>query len=700
MGASERVLVDVLIQTFNEEENLPHTLASLKGWVNKVFVVDSGSTDRTKSIAREYGAEVVHHDWEGYAAQKNWALDNLPWEAQWILILDADEAVSPELRDEITELVSRDPNSVQEAGFYINRVFIFMGREIRHCGYFPSWNLRLFKKGKARYESRMVHEHMIVDGPTAYLDHLLLHEDRRGLEHFFAKHNRYSTLEAREIFESPEPWPGVVRFMTDRVTRRRVVKSRVLPYLPLPWTWRLIYMYVLRLGFLDGKAGWVLSNFISTYEFFIQTKYQELRRLRGRQLSVAGLSKPEGHLTFSEQTGVRAEAQRLLRQKQLEAAEIAEASAPIGFQIPSPATPTAIAPRLAAETESDGEVVSPPPIFAAAPVAPRAGKVPVSVMIPTLNEESNLRRCLDHLQWADEVVIVDSGSTDDTVKIAEAYGAKVVQFRWNGLWPKKKNWALRHAPFKYPWVLIVDADEWITPELSREINRAVISETENVGYYINRKFIFMGRWIKHCGYYPSWNLRLIRRGYGEYEQLTGIGNTGSGDNEVHEHVIPKGPVGYLDDDMLHFAFPNIHTFMEKHNRYSNWEAAVQFKKADTTSAAIGEKLSKRRRLKNVSRYLPFRPTLRFLYAYLLKGGILDGQPGYIFCRLLAIYEYLSVAKYTELRRAEVDQRMARQLSAVPEVNFNLGQNNASAGAADGDGEASDPAPALEEAAAK
>src|SRR4051812_18122914 len=99
---SERVLVDVLIQTFNEEANLPHTLASLKGWVNKVFVVDSGSTDRTADIAREYGAEFLHHDWEGYAAQKNWALDNLPFESPWILILDADEGVSPELRNEIT----------------------------------------------------------------------------------------------------------------------------------------------------------------------------------------------------------------------------------------------------------------------------------------------------------------------------------------------------------------------------------------------------------------------------------------------------------------------------------------------------------------------------------------------------------------------------------------------------------------------
>jgi hypothetical protein len=187
---------------------------------------------------------------------------------------------------------------------------------------------------------------------------------------------------------------------------------------------------------------------------------------------------------------------------------------------------------------------------------------------------------------------------------------------------------------------------------------------------VNRKFIFMGRWIKHCGYYPSWNGRLVKRGHGEYEQLTGIGNTGSGDNEVHEHLIFKGPSNYLNCDMLHFAFPNIHTFMEKHNRYSNWEAAVQFKKADTSSAVVGnEQLSKRRKLKNVSRHLPFRPMLRFLYSYVWKGGFLDGQAGYVFCRLLGIYEYLSVAKYHELKRAEEDQRNARSMSAVPAVQI-------------------------------
>jgi putative colanic acid biosynthesis acetyltransferase WcaF len=286
---------DVLIQTYNEELNLPTTLKSLKGLANRVFVVDSGSTDATTRLAEQYGATVVFHRWEGYARQKNWALDNLPIESPWVLILDADEAVSPELAEELRELTSRDPDTVEEAGFHVNRVFIFFGREIRHCGYFPSWNLRLFKTGRARYEDRSVHEHMIVDGTSGYLRHLLLHEDRRGLEHFFAKHNRYSTLEAQEIFDKPEPWPGVGRFLTDRVTRRRFGKSRILPYLPMPWIWRLIYMYFIRLGFMDGRAGWLLCNFISSYEFFVQLKFRELVRMNGRQpVVVRGLAQAEG----------------------------------------------------------------------------------------------------------------------------------------------------------------------------------------------------------------------------------------------------------------------------------------------------------------------------------------------------------------------------------------------------------------------
>lgn len=300
---------------------------------------------------------------------------------------------------------------------------------------------------------------------------------------------------------------------------------------------------------------------------------------------------------------------------------------------------------------------------------PVGDRVPVSVMVPTLNEAANLPRCLDHLLWADEIVVVDSGSRDQTCEIARAYGARVIDFRWDRKWPKKRGWALKEAPFKHPWVLMVDADEWIVPELANEISQ-VIKSDKHVGYFINRRFIFMGRWIKHCGYYPSWNMRLLRRGHGHFERLSEVDDTGSGDNEVHEHVIVDGPTAYLKCDMLHLAYPTVNSYIEKHNRYSNWEALVQFKgvQADPTKIAHAS-LTSRRWLKHFSRRLPFRPLLRFIYSYIWKLGFLDGMAGYTFCRLMSIYEYLSVAKYKELKRQEADERAARLLSSVPEYDW-------------------------------
>jgi hypothetical protein len=162
--------------------------------------------------------------------------------------------------------------------------------------------------------------------------------------------------------------------------------------------------------------------------------------------------------------------------------------------------------------------------------------------------------------------------------------------------------------------------------------------------------MFMGKWLRHS-YYPNWNLRLFRHSLGRYEKLTGA-NTHSGDNEVHEHVIVQGPTGRLRVEMDHYAFPSVEVFVEKHNRYSNWEARVSADRQLSGSAAqiSSGPVGRRRKLKQLSQRLPFRPLLRFLYIYLWQKGFLDGREGYYFARLHAVYEFLSVAKTYELTR--------------------------------------------------
>ncbi len=273
-------------------------------------------------------------------------------------------------------------------------------------------------------------------------------------------------------------------------------------------------------------------------------------------------------------------------------------------------------------------------------------KTPVSVMVPVKNEEKNLGPCLQHLQWADEIWVVDSQSTDGTAQVAASLGARVVQFHFSGSFPKKKNWALQNLAFGNEWVLIVDADEWIPPELADEIHEAVTGRKDYDGYYLNRRFFFMGRWIRHCGYYPSYNLRLLKHRLGRYEAFP---SSQAGDNEVHEHVLLQGRAGFLTQDMLHHAYPDIFTWVEKHNRYSNWEAEVEEKFQEKASGHSGwaEPLRWKRRLKRLYLRLPLRFVLRFFCAYLWKSGFRDGKAGFIFCTLLSFYDFLSWAKSWE-----------------------------------------------------
>jgi glycosyltransferase involved in cell wall biosynthesis len=283
-------------------------------------------------------------------------------------------------------------------------------------------------------------------------------------------------------------------------------------------------------------------------------------------------------------------------------------------------------------------------------------KLPVSVLIPARNEQSNLPACLASVARADEIFVVDSQSSDRSVEIAEDYGAKVVQFYFKGGWPKKKNWSLETLPFRNEWVLIVDGDERITPESWDEIAE-VIKNPEYTGYYINRRVFFLGTWVRHGGKYPDWNLRLFKHKLGRYENLNTEDVPNTGDNEVHEHVVmSSGQVGYLKNDMLHEDFRDLFHWIERHNRYSNWEARVYYNTLMGTDDSktigadlFGDSVQRKRFLKKIWVRLPFKPLLRFIIFYIIRLGFLDGKAGYIYGRLLSQYEYQIGVKLFELR---------------------------------------------------
>lgn len=280
----------------------------------------------------------------------------------------------------------------------------------------------------------------------------------------------------------------------------------------------------------------------------------------------------------------------------------------------------------------------------------RPARARVSVLVPVKNEAENLRRCLPALDWADEVFVVDSQSTDDTALVAEQHGAAVVQFLFNGTYPKKKNWALDHLPFRNEWVLIVDADEVVVPELAEEIARRTAAD-EADGFTLNMKYFFLGRRIRHCGYAEAWNLRLFKHRLGRYEKMPVAPGVRTGDNEAHEHVELRGRTPLrLRHELDHHAYPSIAVWVEKHNRYAVWEAAMYERfLREPIPSGIGRGKRFKRMLKKLYLRLPMRPAVRFFYSYVARLGFLDGRPGLVFCALLAFYDFLAWANVYEKR---------------------------------------------------
>jgi len=274
----------------------------------------------------------------------------------------------------------------------------------------------------------------------------------------------------------------------------------------------------------------------------------------------------------------------------------------------------------------------------------------VSVYIPVKNEEENIGPCLETLGWADEVFVVDSQSSDRTAEEAEKRGAKVVQFRFDGT-QKKDDWCLENLPFRNEWVFYIDADERVPPELAREIEETIQREDARDGYYVNRRLIFMGRWVRHAGLYPSWSLRLFKHRLARYEQLAAPAKSRR-DSKVHEHLILDGEADYLSHDLLHRDLRDLYRYIERHNQYSDWDAQVYLdyrREGLRTEKHLHGPVRLKRLLKRAWVRLPFRPLLRFLYMYVLRAGFLDGSAGLHYCLLRAVHEYHISVKMKELQ---------------------------------------------------
>ena len=279
-----------------------------------------------------------------------------------------------------------------------------------------------------------------------------------------------------------------------------------------------------------------------------------------------------------------------------------------------------------------------------------ATALPLSVIVPVRNEAHNLTRCLHSLRGVGEVYVIDSQSTDQTVTIARTLGAKVVEFYYQGGWPKKRQWAMDTLPLQYDWVLLMDADEAMTPELEEEIQSA-IKRADLDGYYIQLQMFFLGQQLRHCGA-NFYKLSLFRRGKGRFECRLKEQTNSMADMEVHEHVVVEGRTRKLDHPLLHQNVESLSRYIQKHDEYSNWEAQVWLKgeAGELPPAFWGTQAQRRRWLRKKLFALPGSPFLFFIYKYILRFGFLDGVPGLIYCGMQGVQFFHIKAKIYEQTR--------------------------------------------------
>ncbi|MEQ9670364.1 glycosyltransferase family 2 protein [Coleofasciculus sp. G2-EDA-02] len=285
-----------------------------------------------------------------------------------------------------------------------------------------------------------------------------------------------------------------------------------------------------------------------------------------------------------------------------------------------------------------------------------------SIYILTHNEELDIAACIESALLSDDVIVVDSFSTDRTIEIASRYPIRILQhtFESHG---KQRTWMLEAIPTKYEWVYILEADERMTPKLFQEC-LDTIKNPEHIGYYVAERVLFMGKWIRHSTQYPRYQLRLFQK---NKVWFTDYGHT--------EREVCNGSTGFLNETYPHYTCSKgLTRWIDKHNRYSTNEAAETLRQLEQGQVnwwnlCLGQsEVERRRALKDLSLRLPFRPLVRFIYMYFFLGGCLDGQAGFAWCTLQAFYEYLIVLKSWEMQQQPIASGNKRQENNGLETN--------------------------------
>jgi glycosyltransferase involved in cell wall biosynthesis len=268
----------------------------------------------------------------------------------------------------------------------------------------------------------------------------------------------------------------------------------------------------------------------------------------------------------------------------------------------------------------------------------------ISLLILTLNEEANLPYCLDNLAWCDDIVVLDSFSTDDTQKIAEERGARFYQREFDDF-ASQRNFGLHQIEFRHDWVLMLDADEEVTPELAEEMDRTTSGSTEDfVLFRMRRKDYLFGQWMRRCNAYPTWFGRLVRPESVEVVRA------------VNEEFHARGNVGQLEGHLLHYSYAGgFHAWFEEQNLHSTMEALRLVDDHDRGRWQVRDLVSsdptvRRRAVKHLAFTVPGRPIFYFIYFYILRGGFLDGRSALTHSLLRAYYEYMIDVKVKEGRR--------------------------------------------------